>query len=399
MTSPRLFGPETIANPYPLYHSLRATQPVYWAEGIDGWLVTRYDDVSAALRNPKFSATGRNELMRRKITDPQMLAPVLEGSQNMLFTDPPAHTRMRSLVSKAFTPGAVEAMADRIRELVDEFLTAAQRRGRMEVIADLAYPLPVTVICDMLGLPAQDRAQFKSWSNAIAAFVNTAGDMTPEVVRAGVQARLEFVKYLRGIVAQRRQQPRDDLITALMQAHEGADRLSELELYSNGVLLLIAGNETTTNLIGTAILNLLQNPDQLNLLRSDARLLGNAVEELLRFDSPVQLITRIALEDVTLGGTLIHKGQILWLVLGAANHDSEHYADPDRVDIRRENINHLAFGAGMHFCLGAPLARLETQIAIDGIVRRFPNLRLPKQELRYLDNYTLRGLQSLQVEF
>jgi cytochrome P450 len=337
--------------------------------------------------------------MRRKISDPALLATVEQGGQNMAFSDAPAHTRMRALVSKAFTPGSIAAMAGRIQNMVDTFLDAAQARGRMDVIADLAFPLPVSVIADMLGFPPQDNKRVKEWSDAISVFVNTAGEIsTPDAV-AGVKARGEIVDYVRDIVAQRRLKPGSDLLTALMLAKEGGDRLSEGELYSNTIFLMVAGHETTTNLMGTAVLNLLRHPQQMQLLRSNPSLMANAVEEFLRYDSPLQFALRMALEDVQLGSATIKKGDVVYLILGAANRDPSHYLDPDRLDITRQRINHLAFGAGMHFCLGAPLARLEAQTAIGTVLRRFPNLRLAEQDLQYHNNYTLHGLKALRVEF
>jgi cytochrome P450 len=306
--APRLFTPEILANPYPLYQSLRASDPVHWDAGMEGWLVTRYDDVAAGLRNPKLSATARNVILRRQISDPQTLARVEVGSQNMLFSDPPAHTRMRGLVNKAFTPRTVEAMTQRIQLMVDQLLDAAQARGSMDVIGDLAAPLPVGVIGAMLGFPDQDHGRLKGWSDAMAIFGNTAGVLQPELVQAGLKARAELVDYMRGILAQRRAKPEDDLLTALMLAQEAGDRLSEGEVYSNAIVLMFAGHETTTNLIGLGMLNLLQNPGQLAKLRGNPALLPDAVEELLRYDSPVQLVLRIALEDLNIGTTAIKKG-------------------------------------------------------------------------------------------
>jgi cytochrome P450 len=395
----RLFNTDALANPYPLYHQLRSFSPVHWVEAMNGWLVTRYDDVAAALRNLKLSSTARKYLLQRKIADPEVLAMVELRAPQMLFSDPPAHTRMRGLVSKAFTPRAVEAMAGRLQKMVDAVLDAVQPKGGMDIIRDLAYPLPVTVIAEMLGVPPEDRPRFKGWSDALTVLVNSVGDVSPEQYRTAAQARGEFINYLRGIVAQRRAAPRDDLLTALVQAEDAGDRLSEDELYANSLLLMSAGHETTTNLIGNGVLALLRHPDQLQKLRDNPTLLPGAVEELLRYDSPVQLTARIALEDVEVGGTRVQKGQFTWLILGAANRDPGHFPDPDRLDVTRKDVKHLSFGAGIHFCLGAPLARLEGQIALGTLIRRFPNLRLAKQELHYHDNFTLHGLTSLAVEF
>ena len=376
-----------------------ATHPVLWADSLAGWLVTRYDDVAAALRNPKLSNTARNVLMRRKIKDPQLLAVIESQSNNVIFSDPPAQTRMRGLVNKAFTPKRVEAMAGRIQNLVDEFLNAVQDRGGMDVIADLAYPLPVVVIASMMGVPVEDRDSFKDWCDKLAVLVNAAGGLTEEQVRTALAAREEFTHYLRGLVKQRRGQRKDDLLSALVQAEEAGDHLSEAEMYSNAMLIIGAGHETTTNLIGNGLLALLRNPDQLQKLRDNPALLPNAVEEMLRYDSPVQLMARLALDDLVLHGEQIRKGQIVFLIFGAANRDPAVFSEPDRFDITRRDIKHLSFGAGIHFCLGASLARLEGQIALGSLIRHFPRLQLASKELHFRDNFPLHGVKALPVQF
>jgi cytochrome P450 len=302
------------------------------------------------------------------------------------------------LVNKAFTPRVVEELAPFIRTFVDEVLDAALARGRMDVMTDLAFPLPATVIAEMLGVPAQDRDRFKNWSNDSTAVVgNVPANLSPEVLRNSMIAMEHLQNYFRGIIAQRRAEPRDDLLSALVKAQEAGDRLSDAELLANSVLLLNAGHETTTNLIGNGILALLRHPDQLQRLRDDPVLVPSAVEELLRYDSPVQFTSRVLKKDMTIGGKVLKPGQLVIVLLGAANRDPEQFADPDRLDVGREDNKHVAFGLGPHFCLGAPLARLEGRLVLDALLRRVPHLRLDGPPPRYRQNFNLRGLESLLV--
>lgn len=394
---PGLFGPEMLADPYPIYQQLREKNPVYWAESAQGWLITGYELASAAARDPRLSATGVFEAVRRKVPEQRFLDAFARVATNVINADPPAHTRMRALVSKAFTPHAVEKMAPTIQHVVDRCLDAAAARGRLDIIQDLAFPLPMTVIATMLGIPPEDGAKIKHWSDAVTRFTNTAGDMSQEVLEVGVVASREFGDYLRVIFEQRRAQPRDDLITALVQAEQAGDRLSADELYANTILLVAAGHETTTNLIGNGMLALLRHPDQLRKLHDEPALVPAAIEELLRYDSAVQMRLRRAREDLDLGGQSIRQGQLLWLVLGACNRDPAHFPDPDRLDVTRPDVKPLSFGAGPHFCLGAPLARLEGQIAIGTLCRRFPDMRLERTDLERVRNFSLRGVTSLPV--
>ena len=312
--------------------------------------------------------------------------------------DPPRHTRLRLLVNKAFTPRTVEELAPFIRAFVDKALDAAAARGRMELMADLAFPLPATVIAEMLGVPPEDRDRFKQWSDdSTAAAANLPSNLSPEVVRKSIAGMEELQNYFRGIIAQRRAEPRDDLISALVKAQEEEDRLSEQELLANSVLLLNAGHETTTNLIGNGTLALLRHPDQMRRLRDDPSLLPSGVEELLRYDSPVQFTTRILKADLELGGKVLRAGQAVLLLLGAANRDPEQFPDPDRLDVGRPDNKHLAFGHGPHFCLGAPLARLEGRILFEALLRRTPGMRLDGPPPRYRQNFNLRGLEALPV--
>ena len=317
----------------------------------------------------------------------------------MLFLDPPEHTRLRSLVSKAFTPKMVERLRARIQRIVDERLDAVVARGdgRMDVVTDLAYPLPVVIICELLGIPPEDHATFQAWSSELAASIDPDPLITPEQQVRINAAGEAFLEYFAALIERRRRSLSDDLLSALIEAEEGGDRLSEEELLGTALFLLIAGHETTVNLIGNGALALLRNRDQLERLRDNPTLDHHAVEELLRFDSPVQLTQRITLDEYQVGDVTIPKGQNLVPLLGAANHDPAEFAEPDRLDLGRKNANrHLAFGGGHHFCLGAALARLEGEVAIPSLVRRFRNLELAGSPERR-DTFTLRGLTHLPV--
>jgi cytochrome P450 len=393
---PKLFGPEMLADPYRFYARLRSLDPVHWADQYGGWVLTRYADVIAVLRSPNASS-------ERTAAAVQRVGPEFQGlyalrSHMMLNADPPRHTRQRLLVNKAFTPRTVEELAPFIRSFVDEVLGRAQARGHMDVMADLAFPLPATVIAEMLGIPPQDRDRFKKWSDETAAAVgNLPSNLSPDILRRSMAAMEELVSYFRGIIAQRRTEPRNDLISALVRAQEEGDRLSEEELLANCVLLLNAGHETTTNLIGNGTLALLRHPDQLQRLRDDPSLIPTGVEELLRYDSPVQFTSRILKADMELGGKTLRAGQAALLILGAANRDPEQFPDPDRLDVGRPDNKHVAFGLGPHFCLGAPLARLEGRLVFEALLRRAPGLRLDGPPPHYRQNFNLRGLESITV--
>lgn len=396
---PKLFGPEMLADPYPFYRRLREAHPVSRSDELDAWIVTSYDAVNGALRNPQLSSDRFPRLRQRLAT--KGLANLAEDRvRSMIHMDPPDHTRLRGLVNKAFTPKTVEAMAGHIQEIVNHLLDAVKGRGRMDVIEDFAYPLPVTVIAEMLGVPAEDRARFKHWSDEVS--VVLGGDvaaLSETALRRATTARGELVDYFRDIVRQRRKNPGADLISALTQAEEEGGKLSEDELYSTVVLLLVAGNETTTNLIGNGLLALLRHPEEMHKVWDSPSRIPAAVEEMLRFDSPVQLTTRMAKTDLEIHGTKIPKGDWLYLVVGAANRDPAQFPAPDRFDVTRVENKHLAFGAGNHFCLGAPLARLEAQIAVRALREHFPKLRIDEEPIEYRNNFNLRGLKSLPVIF
>jgi cytochrome P450 len=401
--APSFFGREMLADPYPVYHRLRSSAPVLWAGPLNAWVLTRYDDMAAVLRDGARFSSDRAAAAAKRLGRPALDAMLRMRADAMLNTDAPKHTRLRALVSKAFTPKAVEAMRPTVQALVDGYLDAAAASGGpFDLMRALAYPLPVTVIAAMLGVPPEDRDRFKEWSDAIAVVLaNLSPGLGDEVLDRSAAAYHELTDYFRGAVGRMRGGPggAPGLLAAMAAAEEQGERLNESELYANAVLLLNAGHETTTNLIGNGTLALLRHPDQMRRLRDEPALLENAVEELLRFDSPVQLTGRIAKEDVEIDGHRVAAGQSVVCVLGAANRDPAHFPDPDRLDLGREDVRHLAFGMGPHYCLGAPLARLEGAVAFSTLLRRFPDLRLaegPPPE--YRDNFNLRGLKELRVE-
>jgi len=386
------FLPEFIENPFPVYHRLRTEDPVHESP-MGFWVLTRYDDVAGMLRDARFGRKGFDTLLQARFGEAGF-------DLSMLFRDPPDHTRLRALVSKAFTPRVVEEMRERIQEIVDALLDRAQDVGRMDVIADLAYPLPVIVICEMLGVPAENRDLFRRWSVDIARSLDAIALPTePEVIERGTAARHALADYFRGLIAERRRRPKADLLSDLIAAEEQGDKLTEGELMATVLLLFVAGHETTVNLIGNGTLALLRHPVELRALRADPGLIGSAVEELLRYDGPVQRTGRMPNTDVALGGRTIPKGALVLGLIGAANRDPAHFPDPDRLDITRGDNRHLAFGWGIHFCLGAPLARLEAQIAILALVRRLPRLALATARLEWRRASTLRGLTALPVTF
>jgi cytochrome P450 len=395
------FDPEYIADPHAFYARLRKTGPVQRAILADGqavWVIIGYAEVEAAFADPRLVKEARNarspdELARM----PALPAETRYMRSNMLYRDPPAHTRLRRLVSKAFTPRMIEQLRPRIQAIADGLLDAVAVRGEMDVIDDYAFSLPITVISEMLGIPAADRDQFRDWSNVLL----TA--MPPQPVGSAVVAAAESLRrYLEARFEERRRVPSEDLITGLLQAEEAGDKLDKEELQGMVYLLLLAGYETTVNLIGNGMLALLEHPDQLARLRNNPALLPSAVEELLRFCAPVMSATlRYAAEDVAAGGVVIPKGDMVLIVIGAANRDPARFASPDALDLTRADNKHLAFGHGIHYCLGAPLARMEGEIALATLLRRMPNLRLgvAPGTLTWRPNFILRGLVKLPVVF
>jgi cytochrome P450 len=385
-------APRVYHNPYPTYAALRAKDPVHWGLLVDAWVCSRYADVDAILRDHKrFS----NDPRKRRTSRARRAAVASSDDTNMLFADPPDHTRLRALVSKAFTPQAIDALAPRIQRIMASLLDAVTPGTPFDVMETIAYPLPVIVIAELLGVPSEDRAQFKVWSDRRARSLEPT--ITPREREAAAQAAVELDAYFRGIIALRRKEPQDDLISALVAAEEAGDRLSEREMVSMLRLLLVAGNETTTNLIGNGLLALLRHPEQLQRLRENPGLMPTAVEELLRYDTPVQVDARTALEELEIGGRQVAPGQGVLLLLGAANHDPEVFDNPEQLELTRTGASNLSFGRGIHHCLGAPLARLEARTAFDMLLERFAGLELLTEQPAFKDNVVLRGLEQLPV--
>lgn len=393
----QLLDPEVVANPYPLYQRLRSEDPVHWDPFLHKWVVTRYADALTVFH--RFSANCTvtpDQLQAMGLSTLTPLAEVLV--RQMLFLDAPAHGRIRGLASRAFTPRRVESLRAQIQSITDKLLDTVQDKGHMDVIAELAYPLPAMVNAEMLGLPSADWKQLTEWS---AVFAGVLGNFqySPDHARHVLRNLEAMSAYFRAAVHECQQHPRDGLINALMAAEVDGDRLAEEEVVANAILIMVGGQETTTNLIGNGVLTLLRHPDQLEKLRADVSLMPSAVEELLRYESPSQQTTRLALEDTELGGKRIHKGQTVMVVIGAANRDPERFPNPDRLDICRQDNRHLAFGWGSHFCFGSPLGRLEGQVALSTLLRRLPRLRLEGGPLTWRENLGLRGLTALPVAF
>lgn len=386
------------SDPHPFYRELRERDPVHRSRPADGWVLTRYRDVEAVLGDRRFSSDERNlrrwPRIRRRLARAGLHNPYDGDRASMLRVDAPDHSRLRSLVNKAFTPRAVERMRERVAARVDALLEPFAPGDRMELVGDLASPLPVTIIAEMLGVPAEDHARFRAWSDEV---IRTLGEGTVDD-RLRAQAAVDELRaYLVAVADARRREPRDDLLTGLVRAEAESETLSDEELATMVVLLLVAGNETTTKLLASGLLALLRHPEQLELLRKEPKRIPAAVEELLRYDGPVQLTTRIVREEGTIDGHRVRPGQQLVLLLAAANRDPERFEDPDRLDVTREPGRHLAFGHGAHFCLGAQLARLETALALEALLPRFPGLRLGDEPVVWGDNTVLRGPTRLPL--
>lgn len=406
MSSYDLNSAEFLANPYPVYDQLRANDPIYWSAENGYWILTRYADIASLIQNPKLSSN-RIRAHAGRMPDQAKLQfrPFFSAvSSWMLMIDPPDHTRLRGIVNKAFTPRTVENMRALIQQLIDDMLARVKQQQRMEVMGDVANPLPAMVIAAMLGVPGSDQPQFKSWSDDISmALSGIDGASSKEELFAlyetAQKSYLALSAYFREKVGELRINPKENLLSALVQAEEKGDRLTESELFANCVLLMIAGHETTTNLIGNGVLALIRNPEQQEALRQNPDAIVSAVEELLRYDSPVQKMGRIALADISISGQEIKQGQLVCLGFGAANRDPEQFASPQELNINRQPNRHFAFGHGLHYCVGAALARLEGQIVVHSILRSLPTLRLQQENLEWHRNFTLRGLKSLPVAF
>ena len=387
---------EVRSNPHPLYHRLRDGWPVMHQPEFNDFLLTRWDDCEQVLRDPRFSSNPTHRITDIPIEERSFREQVssTDGVNTLLFLDPPDHTRIRQLVSKAFTPRTVERLRPRISQICDGILDEAADRGALDVVADLGYVLPVTVICELLGVPVEDRDQFGPWSSDASRLLDAYID--DATMQRGIVAFMMLLNYLNELFEERRKQPGDDLISALLAAEEQGDRLSEEELRSIVILLFIAGHETTMNLIGNGTWALLQHRDQFDRLLADPSLIGSCIEELLRYDGPVHITGRTATCELEVAGVAVAKGQGVVTLVAAANRDPAQFPDPDRLDIGRTDNRHLTFSHGMHYCLGAALARAEGQIAIGSLVKRFP--RLDAIEVpTYRDHFVLRGLNSLRV--
>lgn len=392
-----LDDPAVRANPYPLYRTMRASSPV-WPSTVepDTYILTRFADCETVLRDPRWSSNPSHRPVVPGEESDLRTSLSATGAHVLLFLDPPDHTRLRKLVSKAFTPRTVERLRGRVQEVVDGILDEAAERGEIDVVADLGYIVPVTVICEMLGVPVSDHALFGPWSSDATRMLD--GILDEETTMRGLSAMMQIIAYLNPLIEDHRANPRDDLLSAMIAAEEEADRLTEDELRTNALLLFVAGHETTMNLIGNGTNALLQNPDQLRRLHDDPSLTQSAVEELLRFDGPVHVTGRVATEDgLEVGGRVFRKGEQTITLLAAANRDPARFDHPDELDVGRNDSHHLAFSHGMHYCLGAALARLEGQVAIGSLVQRFPEMELQTDPVEYREHFVLRGLKELRV--
>ncbi|KND34079.1 cytochrome P450 [Streptomyces acidiscabies] len=393
------WDPAFLADPYPAYAGLRERGRVIHYERTDQWLVPHHADVSALLRDRRL---GRTYLHRYEHEDFGRTAPPAEhepfhtlNDHGMLDLEPPDHTRIRRLVSKAFTPRTVEQLKPYVTKLAGELADQLVERGGGDLLTDVAEPLPVAVIAEMLGIPESDRAPLRPWSAAICGMyeLNPSEETAAEAVRASV----EFSDYLRELIAERRNSPGDDLMSGLIAAHDEGDRLTEQEMISTAVLLLNAGHEATVNATVNGWNALFNNPDQLALLRADHSLIPGAVEELMRYDTPLQLFERWVLDDIEIDGVTVPRGAEVALLFGAANHDPAVFSDPERLDLRRTDNPHISFSAGIHYCIGAPLARIELAASMAALLEKAPTLHRAR-EPRRKPNFVIRGLEGLDVE-
>jgi pimeloyl-[acyl-carrier protein] synthase len=392
----QLLDPEVLADPYPLYRRLREEAPVLWDPFLHAWVVTRYNDVVRVLRDFTASRTPTPEKLAAMGLE--KLSPIAAVMvKQMLFMDAPAHTRIRGLAAIAFTPRRVESLRPHIREITRDLLKKAQADGRMNLIADLAEPLPCIVTAEMLGLPVEDHRQLKIWSQDFAEMLGNFQhnpDHTPRILKS----LTDMFAYFQAAIRTNKIRP-EGLMHSMLHAEIDGDRLTEEEVIVNCILTMVGGQETTTNLIGCGTLTLIRNPDQLDKLRADLSLIPSAVEELLRYESPSQHTGRLVPQDMELGGKSLKKGQAVMAVMAAANRDPEKFTDPERLDLTRQDNRHVAFGWGPHFCFGAPLARIEAQIAFEELIRAFPKWSLEPGPLVWRTNLGLRGLTALPLVF
>jgi hypothetical protein len=395
LSSPRFF-----ADPHSTFQRMRAEDPVYWHPRLRTWFLTRYDDIQSVARDPRFSARRADHFGRDA---PAGVRGKLEVFNRfiagfLLFHDPPTHTRLRALVGKAFAPHVIEGLGRFIQGLVDEMVDAVRAEGRMDMVRDIARPLPAAVITKMLGIPRGDFDKFKGWTDDLFMLLGS-GVADAELVEVGYRGTVGLKDYFGETIAERRRHPTDDVLSMLISAEDRGDILNEEEIVATCAILLVAGHETTTNMIANGLLSLLRNPEQLQVLRDDPELIGGAVEELLRYDNAAFRVMRRAREDVELGGKLIQAGQIAVGLIHAGNRDPARFTDPERLDITRKDNHHLGFGYGPHFCVGASIARLETQIALNTIIQRLPGLALGDAPLEWYPNHVFHGVRALPVTF
>ncbi len=399
-----LYSQDFYKHSHQVFAEMRKNDPIIRQAGLTEdmqiWFITRFNDVEQVLLNDQiFARDPYLAYSKEAVEEFNNFDPAVDAMINnhMLNKEGADHRRLRSIVSKAFTPRVIQNLRPRIQEIAGELIDAVQERGEMELVSEYAYPLPITVIAEMLGIPREDRMKFRTWSNAV---------ITPAVTEEELQERLplmqEFAFYMQSLVALRRQQPQDDLLSGLIQAEEQGDRLSASELFSMLFLLIVAGHETTVTFIGNAVLALLQNPHELEKLKQDPSLMPTAVEELLRYDSPVErTLTRFVTQNVDLAGYHMKRGDMLIAIPGSANRDEARFEQPDRLNLQRQSNTHMAFGKGVHYCLGAPLARLEGEIALSSLFQRFPDLQLavPVEELCYREVPLFHSLVKLPVRW
>lgn len=417
---------EIRANPYSFYEKLRREEPVHWDEELGLWVLTRYADIDSLYTDERFSrAQGlMRGFDRLPASEQQIAAPVYHSfSKTVFYADPPYHTHLRGLMNHAFTPRRVERLRPYVQKTVNDLLDGMQAAAEKDMIHDLAYPLPVMVIAELLGLPQSDRARFKKWSDDLFAILGTVRHKSTALLEQAAHSLDELTDYVKMLSRQRREHPRDDLLTALLAVtdeedeacphphgsslphaqgelvrdREASSTLTEEELVSNINILLSTGHETTTHLIGNGLLALLQHPGQLKKLREKPALLGPAIEEMLRYDNPVQITYRSALEDASIRGRFIRKGDLVNTIIGSANRDPDRFSNPDDFNITRNEGRHLGFGIGIHFCIGAPLVRLEAEVVFETILRRFPQISLGTENLEWQEHPIFRGVKSLPI--
>lgn len=393
-------SPDVIADPFPILRRLQAEEPVHWSPVLRSWVFTRYADVKASLNDHRLSADRITPFLQHEGRDGMAALQELARAVGLwaLFADPPKHTRLRGLMTKVVTPRSIERLRPRIQEIVDGLLDRVCGDGRLDLIRDFANPLPVAVIGDLIGVPREDGPRLKAWSDDLAAFIGSAVASPDKYARAG-QSVQQMNEYFGRLLSLRRTEPRNDIVSGLLAANEADEKLTDDEVVSTCVLLLFAGHETTTNVIGNAVIALLRNRDQYEAWRKDPSLTSSAVEELIRYDGPGQGLVRVATAGFEVNGRTIEQGSRVFLMINAANRDPREFTEPDRLWLARRDNHHITFGYGVHFCLGAPLARLEAQLALPTVLGRLPDLEFVTDRLEWTDSLIFRGVKSLPLSF